>query len=100
MVRRRGAGGKDFSAHRTDDSASISLQKIEAKMIGTHSSKIFNARVQQPGVRATLAPQPPGLLCSSSVEMEKRFWAIPENAADMRRFIDERNSLNLAADIA
>jgi len=56
-------------------------------MIGTHSAKLFNARIKQESVCADIiAPVPRGLICSQTIVAEKKYWALPRSAADMKKY--------------
>lgn len=51
-------------------------------MIGTHSAKMFNARLKQSGIRASImARMPVNLVCSKTVDQRQRFFSMPSNAA-------------------
>lgn len=54
-------------------------------MIGTHTVRVADAKLQQDAIRAEMVELPPAnLICSGTVNMRKRYWALPRNAADMK----------------
>ncbi|MCO7246380.1 hypothetical protein [Halomonas sp. Mc5H-6] len=60
-------------------------------MIGTHSAKMFNARLKQPGVRASIVGDVPlHLVCSKTVDQRQRFFSMPSNAVQIK---EERDRL-------
>lgn len=66
-------------------------------MIGTHSAKLFNSKLKQSSLNAEIiAPVPKYYICSSTVNLRQKFWALPLSAADMpmyREMVDfERES--------
>ncbi|MDY0071843.1 MAG: hypothetical protein RBR77_04255 [Thauera sp.] len=54
-------------------------------MIATHIPKLINSRLKQPALCVPdVGPVPAGLLYSGSVQMRRKYWAAPSNAAQMR----------------
>lgn len=56
-------------------------------MIGTHTSKLTNPKAQQNALSAEIIGEiNPKWICSSTVDLEKKFFACPKNAADISKW--------------
>lgn len=53
-------------------------------MIGTHSPKLFNSKIKQTAINADIiAEVPKYYICSNTVTMRQKYWALPLSAAEI-----------------
>lgn len=63
-------------------------------MIATHAPKLLNARLKTPAVAADIVgPVQPSLICSQTTDLRRKFWAAPQNAAQLAQSREQRDAL-------
>lgn len=55
-------------------------------MIGTHAPKMLDSRVKQGTIRADILKPNRTLISSATVELRKKYWALPRSAAELKIF--------------
>lgn len=56
-------------------------------MIGTHAPKMLNGRLKQAAICANIiADIPKTYICSSTVNLSRKYWSLPINAPDIGKF--------------
>lgn len=67
-------------------------------MIGTHSSKMFDSTLKQSAICADIRGNVPfNILCSSTINTERKYFALPRNAAEIRVYTEQ--AANITGDV-
>jgi hypothetical protein len=70
----------------------VGLKHLGTVMLGTHSVKLFDARIKQQSLIANIiADIPHYLVCSKTVELRQKYWNLPVNAADLKKEFTDKS---------